>query len=179
VDAHSCGVGAGARRWKLSGAEIRCSGAGEANAVTGRTAQVASPRRIALRHEAVGKPVHGSGSAGSRVGGNHISPLEWWIEPKGRSPGDKRSEPLRPLRAERRLLSGCSESPDVPHSRSTAHRHQAPGCIGHPAFRAPSDGRRAEGMGKTRTRKRRGKVRGCLICRGSGAAAQRGGTSGA
>lgn len=39
-----------------------------------RTAQVASPRRIALRHEAVGKPVAGLMNFQSRSAPNHGQP---------------------------------------------------------------------------------------------------------
>jgi hypothetical protein len=54
---------------------------------------------------------------------------------KARSPGRARRKPLKPLRRECRLVSG---EPVVTNSCAFSFRTRGCGCIGHPAFPAPS-----------------------------------------
>ena len=77
-----------------------------------------------------------------------LTPRRWrqvsWSLPRSdggkraRSPGRARSKPLKPLRGECRMLSGASAVNTRAHTYYP-QRARGCGCIGHPAFPAPSD----------------------------------------
>jgi hypothetical protein len=84
------------------------------------------------------------------------------VAKRNSSPGRARRKPLKPLRGECRMLSGASAVNTRVHTYYQ-ERTRGCGCIGHPAFPAPSsierDTKRASARGACRSR-----ARTCVCC---------------